>query len=525
MSEIHAVALTGLPGSGKSSVGRALAEQLRWSCVDLDDEIASRAGRTIAAIFDELGEPAFRDLELAAMRRALMSEQPVVIACGGGLIAEEQARRELLARAYVVWLDASDAVLSDRLGDGSGRPLLREGPEAALTGLRADRQRWYSLAHLRVDASAPVPVTARRIAVAIGGSVSVPAPGRTYLVAVRPGALLDVSLHVPGGAGRVAVVTDRRVRPAARRLATGIRATGRRVTVMGVAGGERLKTWPAAGRLVRQLSAAGLRRHDCVIALGGGTVGDVTGFAAATYLRGIAWINVPTTLLAMVDSAVGGKTGVNLPRGKNLAGAFWQPRAVVCDPELLMSLSTRAYRAALAEIVKYAMIAEDGLVALLDDRLERLLSRDAEVIAEAVRRSLAIKAHVVAADERDTGLRAILNYGHTVGHALEAATGFGEDLNHGEAIAAGMRVAGKLSVGALGCPAPHIEWQDEVLRRAGLDRIPRVDPSAVMRSMAADKKAQDDGVGWVLLERRGRPRFGQLVPEEAVCTALSQVLA
>jgi len=192
---------------------------------------------------------------------------------------------------------------------------------------------------------------------------------------------------------------------------------------------------------------------------------------------------VPTTLLAMVDSAVGGKTGVNLPRGKNLAGAFWQPRSVACDTDLLTTLSTRAYRAAFAEIVKYAMISGDGLVGLLDTRLDQLLARDPEAVADAVRRSVVIKARVIVADERETGLRAILNYGHTVGHALEAATGFGQQLNHGEAIAAGMR------------------------------------------GMGADKRVHSGSVGWVLLERRGSPRFGQLVPEETARAVLREMLA
>lgn len=525
MTEVRAVALTGLPGSGKSSVARALAERLGWSCIDLDDDIAARAGRPVGAIFDELGESAFRDLEMIALRRALTQAQPVVIACGGGLVTREPARRALLDGAYIVWLDAPDAVLSQRIGDGAGRPLLREEPAAALASLREARQRWYAQAHLHIDGTAPVPITAGRIAAAIAGSVQVAAPALPYFVGVRPGALADVGLHLPAGAARVALVTDRSVRPAARRLTATIRATGRRVTVIAVSGGERLKTWPAAGRLVRNLSAAGLRRHDCVVALGGGTVGDVAGFAAAVYMRGIAWINVPTTLLSMVDSAVGGKTGVNLPRGKNLAGAFWQPRAVVCDTELLTTLGTRSYRAALAEIVKYAMIAEDGLVAVLDDRLDSLLGRDADVVAEAVRRSLAIKAGVVAVDERDADVRAILNYGHTVGHAVEAATGFSEQVNHGEAIAAGMRVAGKISVRVLGCPSQDIAWQDEVLNRAGIGSVPRVSMASVTRAIYADKKAQDQGVGWVLLERRGRPRFGQLVPEDVVCAALGEVLA
>jgi 3-dehydroquinate synthase len=332
-------------------------------------------------------------------------------------------------------------------------------------------------------------------------------------------------LHVPVGAVRVAVIADRSVPTASARLVASLRSTGISTTVLGVVGGEPLKTWAAAGRLLARLGAAGLQRNDCVIALGGGTVGDLAGFAAATYLRGIAWVNVPTTLLAMVDSAVGGKTGVNLPRGQNLAGAVWQPRAVICDPDLLRTQDDRSFRSAFAEIVKYSMITETTLTADLDTRLDRLLDRDVEALTGIVRESCAIKARVVSGDERDTGERAVLNYGHTVGHALEAAAGFGDTLLHGEAVATGMRAAGRLSVNELGCPAQDIAWQDEMIARCGLGTSPVFEPDRVLEHMRADKKMVGGQLGWVLLEGRGRPRCGQHVPEPAVRDALDSVLA
>jgi 3-dehydroquinate synthetase len=304
-----------------------------------------------------------------------------------------------------------------------------------------------------------------------------------------------------------------------------LRSAGISTTVLGVTGGESLKTWASAGRLLARLGAAGLQRIDCVIALGGGTVGDLAGFAAASYLRGVAWVNVPTTLLAMVDSAVGGKTGVNLPRGKNLAGAIWQPRAVICDPDLLRTQDERSFRSAFAEIVKYSMITETGLTADLDTRLDRLLGRDTEALTDAVREACAIKARVVSIDERDTGERAVLNYGHTVGHALEAAAGFGEKLLHGEAVALGMRAAGRLSIHELGCPAQDIAWQDEMIGRCGLGTSLVVEPDRVLDHMRADKKTVGGSIGWVLLEARGRPRCGQHVPEPLVRDALDSVLA
>jgi 3-dehydroquinate synthetase len=254
-------------------------------------------------------------------------------------------------------------------------------------------------------------------------------------------------------------------------------------------------------------------------------VGDLAGFAAATYLRGVAWVNVPTTLLAMVDSAIGGKTGVNLARGKNLAGAIWQPHAVICDPNLLETQDDRSFRSAFAEIVKYSMITDTRLTADLDDRLDRLLSRDPEALTHAIRECCAIKARIVSFDERDHGQRAVLNYGHTVGHALEAATGMGERILHGEAVALGMSAAGRLSIRELGCPAEDIAWQDEMITRCGLGTSLVFEPDRVLEHMRADKKMVGGRLGWVLLESKGHPRSGQHVPEPEVREALQAVMA
>ncbi len=346
-----------------------------------------------------------------------------------------------------------------------------------------------------------------------------------YHVEVRPGAIDDVVLHIPADVTRIAVIADRAAVAATSRLVASLRSAGISTTVLPLPGGESLKTWSAAGRLLARFGAAGLQRNDCVLALGGGTVGDLAGFAAATYLRGIAWVNVPTTLLAMVDSALGGKTGVNLARGKNLAGAIWQPHAVICDPNLLATQDDRSYRSAFAEIVKYSMIAETPLTDQLDAHLDRLLGRDPEALTDAIRECCAIKAQIVSADERDTGVRAVLNYGHTVGHALEAAAGLGEQLLHGEAVAVGMSAAGRLSMVELGCPAEDIAWQDEMITRCGLATSLVFDPQRVLEHMGADKKTIGDRLGWVLLESRGHPRSGQHVPEPAVRAALQAVLA
>ncbi len=242
-------------------------------------------------------------------------------------------------------------------------------------------------------------------------------------------------------------------------------------------------------------------------------------------MRGIAWIVVPTTLLAMVDSAVGGKTGVNLRRGKNLAGVFWQPRAVLCDPGVLDTLSERSLRSAFAEIVKCSMVGGAAVADVVDRRLHAALGRDRDALTDLIRACCALKADVVAVDERESGRRAILNYGHTVGHAVEALTGMGSGLDHGEAVAFGMRVAGALSVAEAGCPAADVAHQDELLDACGLAQRPRLAAGEITDALGADKKARGGVARWVLLRRRGEPVTGIVADTSSVLSAVSGALA
>ena len=538
---VERIALVGLPGTGKSAVGRLLARRLGWRLVDTDAEVEAGAGRSVTEVFAEEGEAGFRRRELEAIRSALAGTAAVV-ACGGGAVAGAEAAALLRGQACAVWLDGPDAVLLRRLGAAADRPLLRDDPPRRLAELRAAREPLYrAVAALRVDVDADPEEVADRVADAVAGRrILPPAAGqrsqpaaevvvalgdRAYPVLVGEGVAGRLADHLPPGATRVAVDADQAVLGLARELAGRQRGTGRTVAVIPVRGGEPIKTWAAAGRLLDRLAGAALDRGDCVVGVGGGSVGDLAGFAAATYQRGIAHVQVPTTLLAMVDAAIGGKTGVNLRRGKNLAGAFWQPRAVLCDLAVLATLAERPYRAALAEIIKTAMIAPGPLPDLLDSSLDALLERDPAVVAAAVRACCALKAEVVGADERETGRRAILNYGHTAGHALEAVTGYGDSLLHGEAVACGMRVAGRLSVALAGCPAGDVAWQDGLLARSGLGGLPPVDPAAVVAATRSDKKARAGRVGWVLLARRGQATTGHHVPDEDVYNALRGLAA
>src|SRR6056297_528076 len=264
--------------------------------------------------------------------------------------------------------------------------------------------------------------------------------------------------------------------------------------------GEAYKTLATVQQIFDRVLAAGHDRSTTFIALGGGVVGDMAGFAAACYQRGVAFIQVPTTLLSQVDSSVGGKTGVNHPLGKNMIGAFYQPRAVLIDTQVLHSLPAREFAAGLAEVIKYGLIRDVGFYGWLQEELPRLLAREEAVLAEAIERSCAIKAEVVAADEREAGVRAILNLGHTFGHAIEAAQGYGNWL-HGEAVAVGMLLAMRLSARRGWVDQTDLHRLCELLQRAGLpSRAPAIKADRFLSLMAGDKKVLDGQIRLVLLK-------------------------
>jgi 3-dehydroquinate synthase len=277
-----------------------------------------------------------------------------------------------------------------------------------------------------------------------------------------------------------------------------------------VEGGEGAKTMAGLEALLAALEEKRVGRDGTIVAVGGGTVGDLAGFAASVWLRGVALVQVPTTLLAMVDSAIGGKTGVNSPTAKNAIGTFWQPRAVLADTRYLASLPGEQLEGGWAEVVKYAITLDPGIA-------------DLEDLEEVVERSVRCKAAVVAADERETGPREVLNYGHTVGHAIEAASGYA--IHHGRAVAAGMRAAARISA-ALGlCDRSLVEVQDELLRRHGLPgALPRLSVEEVVAATAGDKKARGGRGRWVLLRRMGKAEPGHEVPDEVVAGAVAEIL-
>lgn len=323
---------------------------------------------------------------------------------------------------------------------------------------------------------------------------------------------------------RCAVITDTNVAPLFARVAiASLKRAGFEPVLITVTAGETAKSLTSVQRCYDQLASHRLERKSFIVALGGGVVGDLAGFVAATYLRGIPFVQVPTTLLAQVDSSVGGKTGVNLKAGKNLVGVFYQPRLVLCDLDTLKTLPKRELRAGLAEVIKYGIIYDEPLFRRLERDLPKLLARKPVVLAPVIARCCEIKADVVGQDETESGLRAILNFGHTIGHALEAISSYGKYL-HGEAITIGQVAAAKLSCELTGLPTQHATRITSLFNRAGLPTSVKLTPSqrtALFAAMQLDKKVSAGEVTFVLAERLGKVVWGQRVPGAAIQKVLS----
>jgi 3-dehydroquinate synthase len=321
-----------------------------------------------------------------------------------------------------------------------------------------------------------------------------------------------------------AIITDSNVRPWAVKVAKAIKRAGLKTALHVVPAGERSKSVGRLEDVLWFLERNQIDRGGCVIAVGGGAVGDLAGLAASVWQRGVRLVAVPTTLLAMVDSSIGGKTGVNGRRSKNAIGTFWQPSAVLADLAAIETLPPASYRDAFAEVVKYAVTLDRGLYDLLQRNSPRLLDGDKSMLERVVFRCVAAKALIVAKDERDRGPRAILNYGHTAGHALEAATGF--RTTHGRAVAFGMRVAARIGLSMDLCSKRFVETQDALLDAFGLpDKPPRVDPKRVLAAIALDKKARRGKVAWVMPRRMGHAEIGHAVPAGIVRRVVTKALA
>ena len=356
--------------------------------------------------------------------------------------------------------------------------------------------------------------------------VNVPLAARSYDIHIGPRLLDQLAAHCEAfKLGRkCAVISDRNVaRRYARTCINILKTRGFDPALVTVQPGEPAKSLKVVQNCYDQLARHRIERRSFIVALGGGVVGDLAGFVAATYLRGVSFVQVPTTLLAQVDSSVGGKVGVNLKAGKNLVGAFYQPRVVLCDLDTLRTLPSREFRAGLAEVIKYGIIYDAELFGQLEREMDRIVNREVNVLEGVIARCCEIKADVVGQDETESGLRAILNFGHTIGHAIEAISGYRRYL-HGEAIAIGQVAAGRLSAMHSGLAKADAERIAILFKRAGLStsiKLSRQKLGQLHKAMSLDKKVSEGDVKFVLAERIGKVRWGQSVPRSSVDQVLS----
>ncbi len=497
----RALVFIGFMGAGKTTAARAAARALGGRAVDSDHEIEQRIGGRIDDFFAAHGEAAFRALEEQVVCELLDAPPGPVLSLGGGAAGSERVR-EALARHTVVLLDVDTATAWHRAG--GRRPLARD--RAAFEALHAARRPLY-------DRIADVVLTdSSRDAVRRAVPAITALPEGTRMLWARS-ASGEYPVYVGRGVlgadpagGRAFLVTDATVG------ALYGDAVGEVAGRIEIPPGEAAKTWDRAGAVLRALAAAGMAGDDHVVALGGGVVGDLAGFCAATYQRGVPVVQLPTTLVAQVDSAYGGKTGVDLPEGKNYAGAYHQPAAVLADPGVLETLPPEELAAGWAEVIKTALIAGGPL-------WERVRDPRATVDAGLVLACARTKLAVVESDERDAGRRQVLNLGHTVGHAIETATGYAR-YRHGEAVALGLLAALTLS----GKPGLRAEVAS-LLSAHGLPTTldPAVDHGAVLTALQGDKKRRAGRVGFVLVVAPGDVRTGRAVEPGDVERALGEL--
>lgn len=509
-SKMKHIYIYGPPGSGKSSLGKMLADELEMPFVDLDKTIVEVNGKSIPEIFQQEGEAGFRTKELAAIVEASKT-QPSIISLGGGALLSPAACDVVSQTGQVICLDAGlDTILQRLNHESSGRPLLAGDTADRLRRLLEDRWEHYRSFPIRlVNEAIELPELVWKAQVLLG-AFRVKAMGPAYDVRVKPDGLAGIGeeLRQRGLRGPVAVITDQRVGPLYGAVAQkSLQDAGYAVSVYALPPGEEHKNINSVISIWEHLIQEKIERASTILALGGGVVGDMTGFAAATYVRGVAWVNVPTTLLAMVDSSLGGKTGIDLPKAKNMVGAFYPPRFVLIDPQVLQTLPERELRNGLAEVVKHGIIDDPELF----ERCSTSLEQAAGQLDWIVRRAAAVKVKVIEQDPYEKDLRQALNLGHTIGHGVEMVSGF--QLSHGESVAIGMVAESRLAE-STGLGSDDLTHRiEKTLAGIGLPtEIPgNMAIQDIIEVMQHDKKRLGGKVRFALPEKIGKVATGVVV--------------
>jgi 3-dehydroquinate synthase len=556
--------ITGFSGTGKSLVAMEVALRLNWDFLDTDDAIVKQTGKPIAEIFGRDGEGKFRELERETIRKSCQLRQTVV-AIGGGAIVDPQNYELLAQTGLIVCLEAKPETIYERLfraaarsPEAEVRPLLAvEDPLERIRQIKASRQPHYAKADwtihtddLSIGDVAGEVIRAwrllRRYAFHNDGDKDIACLVQTatqnYPVFVGYGLMdkLGEKMKQTALSGTAIIISDENVFSLyGSKVERILKGAGFAVNSFVVPAGEETKSMDYATKIYDFLVEHRAERDDIIVALGGGMVGDLAGFVAATFLRGMPWVQVPTSLVAMVDASIGGKVGVNHPEGKNLIGAFYQPSVVLADPQTLTTLPRRELTSGWAEVIKHGMILDKEFFEFLEADVDRLKKLEPELLSRAIARSAAIKAQVVSQDEKEMeGKRTILNYGHTIAHGLEAATQYKRFL-HGEAVAIGMTEAAKLSQQLGLLPSAVVERQQALLQKFGLPTSLRAEAASqkrgrkrsnlklslagITRAMELDKKVRGKAIHWVLLEDIGKAVIRNDVPQKEVSAVLQEL--
>lgn len=513
-------------GTGKSVVGKKVAKRLSRNFLDTDAIIEQGAGKSVASIFSEDGEQCFRGYEKEVCRE-LSETRGFIIATGGGMLLDPENRKLLSRSGVIIRLDASVPTILHRTQRNQQRPLLNcEDSEQRIKSLLAERSAAYASLPFHVDTTGlELEETANRILCIIqdveDSSQFVPVKTRDrggYTIALGPGMLRTAGtmLRDRGISSRCIVVTDDVVADKYLLiLLESLKTSGFHADACIIQSGESSKNLNEVQKLYEAFLKYGLDRNGAVIALGGGVVGDLAGFAAATYMRGVHLVQCPTTLLAMVDSSVGGKTGVDLPQGKNLVGAFKQPLITIADTSCLETLPHKEVLMGMAESIKHAIISD----AELFEHFEKTNPNDLTI--ESIAQSIQVKVDVVEQDPFESGFRETLNLGHTVGHAIEKCSNY--SLLHGEAVSIGLVAAARLSSETGLCEQTIPQRIEALLDRVGLPVRHTMDPHELVAAMTSDKKTRDGQIRFILIQSIGKVQFGCSVPSDVLLQVLSEL--
>lgn len=556
------IILTGFSYTGKTKAGQEVAKKLGWKFFDIDEEIVRLSGKPVSEIFAQDGEDKFRELETRVLERICQGTK-LVISTGGGAIMNALNHRLMMDSGVIVCLEAKPSTIYRRMlkdakdpANKEVRPLLSgHEPLKRIEWLKQFRQPYYTQVDWTVHtdnltleevadevllgwrygnrgrAEVPFLPDARETEAPYceqsGAACVVTTATESYPVFMGWGFLeqLGRRMRNAGLWGRAHIISDDGVFPLyGERVVKILEASDFVVDSFVIPRGERSKSFEMAVRIYDWLVTNRAERNDNIVALGGGVVGDLAGFVAATFLRGMPLVQIPTSLIGMVDSSIGGKVGVNHPQGKNLIGAFYQPRLVIADTQALTTLPQRELTSGWAEVIKHAMIRDPNLLEILEKKVGGLLKLEGGTTSDIVARSAAIKAKVVSEDEKERGIRIILNYGHTIAHGLEAATDY-ERFLHGEAVSIGMMGAAMISRQMGLVFHELVDRQQNLLGRFGLPvTCSEVNIEGLLQAMELDKKVAGRKVRWVLLDAVGHPVIRDNVPQDTAAGVIQKLV-